>query len=56
MSFTKMSKHISKIRHLLYASYIYTYMYNFRTNSQFPVKWVCRNKFIIIIIIIINAD
>ena len=27
-------------------------IYNFRTKSQFHVKWICRNKFIIIIIII----
>ena len=28
-------------------------IYNFRTKSQFHVKWICRNKFNIIIIIII---
>ena len=29
-------------------------IYNFRTKSQFHVKWICRNKFIIIILIFVN--
>ena len=28
-------------------------IYNFRTKSQFHVKWICRNKFIILILLII---
>ena len=36
---------------LLYSiSFLYFCIYNFRTKSQFHVKWICRNKFIIIII------
>ena len=28
-------------------------IYNFQTKSQFHVKWICRNKFIIVVIIMI---